>query len=381
MKFNRQNLLQCLKACFDVAPRSTSIEALKYVLLTVDAGDVTVDLSATDGEGGILLHCPLAETATFSRKVALPRKLMEICSVAKSDEITLELEAEHLLTISADSGSVWELQTLDPEDFSSGFANKSWNNFFTVQANILQAAVEMVAVDADTEAGRFALQAVCLELADQEGTPVVVSTDGRRLAKTDLIPCELDESLSTVELPLSLLVPVSWAKRLRVFDPDTQVQVTYTPNMVAFANEEITLWCTQIEGRFPQWRKVVPEGWSTRVHLEKPQATSAIRQARIVNNQESRGIALRYNPDDQSPLILYAQTADVGHCQVQMVGEAEGGAFSTTLDGDYFLEAIQTFPAETICLLFSSSRSPIVFTDAVPESIDRLHLLMPLSQE
>ena len=104
-----------------------------------------------------------------------------------------------------------------------------------------------------------------------------------------------------------------------------------------------------MEGRFPRWREVLPHRPEAhRVELTVGSLHSALRQAAIVSNSESRGIDFIFR---DGTLVLTGLTADVGESQIEMPVSYEGEEIAMCLDHRYVIDFLKVLDADRIITL------------------------------
>jgi len=140
-----------------------------------------------------------------------------------------------------------------------------------------------------------------------------------------------------------------------------------------FVCGDISLQTRLVEGRYPDWRKVVPstDGAST-LRCDAEKFLSVVRQAAIVNDQDSRGIDLVIASGE---LTATAKTAEVGASSVVMGCEADTEA-KLTVDHTYLADFLRSLGKEqTVEMRYKQSGDPVVLTSG-----DVIGVIMPMAR-
>jgi DNA polymerase-3 subunit beta len=131
-----------------------------------------------------------------------------------------------------------------------------------------------------------------------------------------------------------------------------------------------------VEGRFPKWRDVFPTRQKTvRIDITVGPMYSALRQAAIVADEESRGIDFTFG---EGKLVLSGSTAEVGQSRVELPIPYEGEAITVTLDHRFVGDFLRVLDAEkTFTVEIENEESAAVFSTDDGYG----YVVMPLSRE
>jgi len=130
-----------------------------------------------------------------------------------------------------------------------------------------------------------------------------------------------------------------------------------------------------VEGRFPKYRDVIPADSNCSIDLVVGSFLSAVRQAQIVTNEESRGVDFAFTP---GVLKLESQAADVGRSTVELPISYEGSEIVITFDPRFVAEFLRVLePESSVRLDLIDGESAAVFrTDDA-----YTYVVMPLSRD
>ena len=136
-----------------------------------------------------------------------------------------------------------------------------------------------------------------------------------------------------------------------------------------------TIYSRLVEGRFPQYREVIPKESKSSVELPVGQFYAAVRQSQIVVSKESRGVDFTFS---RELLTLKSGAADVGESTVEMPISFDGDDLVITFDPRYVADFLRVLdPATTVTLQLTDHANAAVFrtSDAY------LYVIMPLSRD
>jgi DNA polymerase-3 subunit beta len=213
---------------------------------------------------------------------------------------------------------------------------------------------------ATSEHAKFNTTGILCEF--EEDQVRLVATDGRRLALT-IGPAKPHGGHSTKgQMPVVPTKAMSLLER-NLQEPDELVRISLRPNEVLMKTERATIYSRLIEGRYPDYRRVIPSKPSVKVPLQVTPFQTAIRQAAIMTDEESKRVVFSFGKDK---LTLRAHGAESGRSRVEMPLEYGGQVIEIGFDPKYLLEMLRVLTPETpLTMELSDANSPVVLrTDA-----------------
>jgi len=346
----RVPFLKSLEIAASIVASRPQNEVLRYVKFTCDQQRFA--LEATDNELAIVCNVkqsiPDCSSYKDGKALLLPSKVIPILKDCGGESVDIEVDSQ--LRITTQSGG-FTLSMPNPDEFPSVKIDASENKA-GVPGVALADAIRQTIYATDTESTRYQLGGVLFEIGDRL---TCVATDGRRLAVSK---CQLAGEVPAVSgiVPVRPLQAVS-----RIIAAEgCGVSMILSNASAVFVCGDISLQTRLVEGRFPDWRKVLPNTnqFST-LKCDAEKFLSVVRQAAIVNDQESRGIDLVITSGE---LTATARTAEVGASSVVMGCEADTPA-KLTVDHTYLADFLRSLGKEqTVEMHYKSSGDPVVLT-------------------
>jgi len=367
LQCHRPSLAASLQIVSTVVPTRTPKEILRNVKLQVENGAVT--LLATDQEVGIRIELSGVETDS-SGEVLLPTN--RVSSILRElTEETVNIEVTESSVCIRTSGSEFSLASEDPDEFPD-VAKFEGDQYLAIPGAAFREGILRTTFATDQESTRYALGGVLFDPASEKVT--LVATDSRRLAVAS-IPARTEGS-DEIANP----GPVIPAKAMRLIEKsiandEEEVQVAISANDILVRCGQSTIYSRLVEGRFPDYTKLINTDGSQVATLEVDSFHSAVRQAQIVTSEESRGVEFSFT-DGQ--LTLQTVAADVGESKVEIPISYSGGAVSVSFDPRFITEFLRVLkPESTVALHLVDSESAAVFrTDD-----GYTYVVMPLSKD
>lgn len=364
---DRKAMTDAFTAVAGVVPSRTAKEILKNVKLQVSGGVVT--LIGTDGEVG--MRCAVPDvTANNDGEALLPTgRVVQVLREIKGESITLELDGT---TFWISSGlSEFRLSAEDPAEFPQ-VAEFGDDAFCVMQASDLRRMIRRTVFACDVDSTRYALGGVMLELSPERAT--FAATDSRRLAVV-FGGCR-SEGAVTATSPAPVVPAKAMALIERILgEGNTEARIAVHSNDVAIQCGGVTITSQLVQGRFPDYRRVVPDKFTATVDLVVGPFHSAVRQAQIVTSEESRGVDFTFT---NGILRLSSQVADVGQSKIELPISYAGKDLTTTFDPRYIADFLKVLdPGTSVHFqLIDHESAAVLKTDD-----HYTYVIMPLSRD
>lgn len=367
IRCQRASLSTAFQVVSGVVPSKTPKDILKNVKLQVDGTSAT--LIGTDQEVGIRYSIPGVEPDSSGEALLPTKRIMDILRELSDEVVDLEIDSDSILVRSGQSE--FNLSAGDPAEFPdvAGFED---DKFHAVAPKDLRTMIRRTVFATDAESTRYALGGVLLELTADSVT--MAATDSRRLAVVKGA-CRGE----AVDAPENA-APVVPAKAMSLVersleDDDDEVRVAIHANEVLFQSKNSTIYSRLVEGRFPRYRDVVPKDPGIVIDLVVGPFHSAVRQAQIVTDEDTRGVDFTF---EDGVLRMNSRVSDVGQSKIELPIAFEADPITITFDARYISEFLRVLDAESsIKLHLIDGESAAVFrTDD-----DYTYVIMPLSRE
>ena len=364
---HRPSLAAALGIVQGVVPTRTPKEILKNVKLTATKDSAI--LIGTDQEVGIRYEIQGVEVEQPGETLLPTSRVASILRELTDETVYLELSEN---TVSIKSGhSEFKLSAEDAAEFPAvtAFDEKQYH---LVPGKVLRESIRRTIFATDVESTRYALGGVLLEL-ESEGMNLV-ATDSRRLAlvKTVCKSQGMDEAAS--------VNPVIPAKAMgliekSISEEEDEVLIAVHANDVLVKAGRSTIYSRLVEGRFPRYRDVVPQQATATIELVVGPFYSAVRQAQIVTNEESRGVDFKFA---DGLLTLSSQAAEIGQSKVELPIGYDGEAIVITFDPRFVADFLKVLePESQVELRLIDSESAAVLRAGE----NYTYVIMPLSRE
>jgi DNA polymerase-3 subunit beta len=357
-----------LSAC-QLASAAIPARDVKPILknLKAIASDGRCTLMATDMEVGIRLDV-VGLTIQEPGEAILPAsRLIAILRESRDEE--LSIEADPSACVIRGASLEFEMPSEDPAQFPD-LPTFAEDKYHEITAGSLREMIRRTVFAAADETARYSMTGVLWELDD--GTAKLVATDGRRLALAQGVATAHGGHTTKNQMPVVPSKAMNLLER-NLEDPEEVVKVCLRPNEVLFRTGRSVIYSRLVEGRFPDYKQVLPKKQAIRVQLQASPFQAAVRQAAIMTDDESRRVTFSFA---KNKLTLQAQGAQTGRSKVELPIEYEAKAINVNFNPQYLVEMLKILPSDAeLTLDLIDAGSPALFRSGPNYS----YLVMPLT--
>ena len=370
MKFSieRGALLKAVAQAQSVVERRNTIPILANVL--IEAEGAGVQFRATDLDIEVVDRAPAqvekagATTVSAVTLNEIVRKLPDGALVTLSDNAQAGR-----LTIEA-GRSNFSLATLPREDFPV-MASSEYSANFGAKASVLRRLFDKSKFAISTEETRYYLNGVYMHVAEHDGGKVLrcVATDGHRLARIDANLPNGAEDMPGVIVPRKTVGEL----RKLLDEDDMEIAVSVSETKVRFATPDITLTSKVIDGTFPDYTRVIPQGNSRRLEVDAADFAKAVDRVATVSSERSRAVKMSL---DEDRLVLSVNAPDSGAAEEELAVAYGDERLEIGFNAKYLLEIASQVDRENAVFLFNSSGDPTLMREGNDETA--VYVVMPM---
>jgi DNA polymerase-3 subunit beta len=357
----RDVLLKPLQAVIGVVERRQTMPILSNVLLV--ARDGVLAITATD------LEVELVATAEVGVEVpgeitVSGRKLLDICrALPDGSEINIAVSGEKLVVRSGKSK--FNLATLPAAEFPSVEDIKAGQTI-AVSQEVLGRLIEKTHFSMAQQDVRYYLNGMLLETSGK--VLRAVATDGHRLA---LCEAEIDGAKLNQQ---QVIVPRKGVLELqRLMDGQGELNIELGPNHVRIQLASIRFTSKLIDGRFPEYERVIPKESSNELTADKALFRGALQRTAILSNEKYRGIRLIIR---DSGVVIQAHNPEQEEAEEELEVSYSGEDIEIGFNVNYLLDALGAIEGEEVTLSVLDSNSSCLIRQ--PGRDDGKFVVMPM---
>jgi len=362
IKTTNDKLLGPLQQVTGIVERRHTLPILSNVLIS--AADGNVDFLATDLEVQITSRAALGNGAEGSITAAA-RKLYDILrSLPEDAEVSLEAK-ESRMTVRAGK-SRFNLQTLAAADFPRMVEAKDASKTLTLPQKALKHALGLVQFAMAVQDIRYYLNGVLFSV--DNGTLRVVATDGHRLSFASQA---LDGDHGNVEAILPRKTVLELIKLLG--DNDEPVALAIGSNQVRFSFGGLEIVSKIVEGKFPDYQKVIPTTHKNRIELDRAALAQSLNRAAILSNEKIRGVRLVFTKD---ALSIICTNNEQEEAEEGLALDYDGDPLDIGFNISYLLDVLNHVDSPSVSVAMGDSNSSALVQ--IPGREDFKYVVMPM---
>jgi len=373
LKASQDDVLGALQAVAGIVERRHTLPILANVLIRKTGEQI--EFTTSDLEIQVSTRLALGgDSGNFATTVSA-RKLTEILRAMPADQsVTLTANANR---VTLQGGrSRFHLHTLPADDFPLVTQAAGLGAPFSVPQSVLKTLIEQVAFAMAVQDIRYFLNGV-LFIADGNKLSLV-ATDGNRLA--------LAEASVAVELPKQqVILPRKAVHELQrhLREPgakhsgdqaiDALVQIRFSAAQAVFSLNGVEFVTKLVEGRFPDFNRVIPQGNPHAVTLGRAPFLAGLLRASILTSEKFRGIRVNVAP---GALRIAASNAEHDEADEDLEIDYRGDSIEIGFNVTYLLDVLSKTDADMVRMELQDASSSVLFT--FPDRVGFKYVVSPM---
>ena len=363
----RSDLLKALNHVQSVVERRNTIPILSNVLLEADNG--VLALTATDLE--IEMRERVEAEVVQAGAITAPAHMLYDIVRKLPDGAQVELamdESGGRLNLTAGRSS-FALQALPREDFPA-MAQDEMPVAFALPGTDLRRLIDKTRFAISVEETRYYLNGIYLHVPEDEATMLrAVATDGHRLARVDMARPVGAEAMPAIIIPRKTVGEVQ--KLLDEEEGEVSLQVSDTKINFAFSN--IVLTSKLIDGKFPDYTRVIPTDNDKVLSLDAKSFAQSVDRVSAISSEKSRAVKLVLDTDK---LGLSVSNPDSGSASDELSVSYAADAMEIGFNARYLMDITGQLDGEIATFELADSGSPTLVRD--DQDAQALYVLMPM---
>ncbi len=372
IKAPRDALLKPLATVSGIVERRHTLPILANILIRKEGKRIS--FVSTDIEVQIRTHADIGvvdgKDAENGATTVAARKLLDILrALPESGEVTLSTTAKKMTVQSGKSR--FNLQTLPADDFPTVSQPESYLASFALPQKTLKHLIAMVHFSMAQQDIRYYLNGLLLVV--DGGQVIAVATDGHRLAycavQTDANGGNGASERHEVIVPRKSILEL---QRL-LGDGDEPVTIDLAPNQVRFTFDNVELVSKLVEGKFPDYQRVIPSGYSKSFDIARDDWLRALQRVAILTSDKFKGVRFVLSED---AVKISSTNADQEDAQDEIEITYPHGTLDIGFNVSYLLDVLNNLKSEQVTVSVGDSNSSALIT--LPGEDAFKYVVMPM---
>lgn len=379
MKFRLE--LPRLAETLSVVSRAVAGKGIRPILanLLISARGNEVQLVGTDLE--IMMISRLQAEVDTEGHFTIPAKLVHelvnsIAAGSEKETISFEVqqpgEGQAANVVRLESGrNHFNIQIQGIEDYPP-IPSLEGETFprFDVETAVLKKGLKEVAIAMGSEEANASQRSICLNFSGN-GDIILVATDSKRLAVT-----AIRQVTYPAEFNATFLLPARTVPELmKLLEESDKVNVGLYHKQLVFTTAKFQLLSRLIDGKFPDYNRVVPKEHSRRLTLPKKEFAQAIRAVSPIARHSSQMVRFDIGPNE---MRVWAESREEGLSEVFVPSRLEGDPINIAFNGAFISDFLGVLDSEEVAMEMTTPSYPGVLKTTKADS-KFLYVVMPMS--
>jgi DNA polymerase III subunit beta len=363
---SRDSLLKPLQVVSGIVERRHTLPILANLLFKKNGEKVS--FISTDIEIQITTNASFGVGTEDVTTTVAARKLLDILRALPEGPVSLNLKDNRMVVQSGKSR--FSLQTLSATEFpimqSVGEVTAAWK----MSQKSFRQLISQVHFSMAQQDIRYYLNGMLLVVEGKE--VIAVATDGHRLAYSRV---ELDVAPSGSGQRQEIIIPRKTILECQhlLEDSEEPLEISLTANQVKFSFGDIELISKLVEGKFPDFQRVIPKGQKNSLMVGRDLLQAALQRAAILTTDKFKGVRFSLSPNR---ITVQSTNAEQEEAQEEIEVEYGGDVVEIGFNVSYLLDVLSNLKNDKVQISLGDANSSAVIT--LPGTEDFKYVVMPM---
>ena len=363
LKAPQQKLLEALQSVSGIVERRHTLPILANVLMKKTGEEI--EFTTSDLEIHVRTQATLGgDEGNFATTVGA-RKLIDILRSLPNDQVVTLAAAANKLTLTGGK-SRFTLQTLPADDFPLVNEAVDFGPVFSVPQKTLRTLINQVHFAMAVHDIRYYLNGILFVAEGKQLT--LVATDGHRLG---LAQSQLEAEVPKQEVILPRKTVLELQRLLK--DEDTPIEMRFAGNQARFNFSGMEFVTKLVEGKFPDYNRVIPKNHKNAVILGRAALLSSLQRAAILTSEKFKGVRVNIEP---GLLRIASSNAEQEEAKEEIEIDYAGDSIEVGFNVTYLMEALANISQDMVKIELQDGNASALIT--VPEQTGFKYVVMPM---
>lgn len=369
LKDSQDKVLAALQAVSGIVERRHTLPILANVLVRKQGKQV--ELTTSDLEIQVRTTVEFeGDDGDFSTTIGA-RKLIDILRSMPSDQTVSLTSNQNKMTLQGGK-SRFTLQTLPADDFPLVQEAADFGPAFSVPQKTLKGLINQVHFAMAVHDIRYYLNGI-LFVAEGK-TLTLVATDGHRLA---LAQAETDTEMPKQEVILPRKTVLELMRLLKDGgkgdDESAPIEMRFAGNQAKFSFSGMEFVTKLVEGKFPDYNRVIPKNHRFHVILGRQPLLAALQRAAILTSEKFKAVRLSFEP---GLLSIASSNAEQEEAKEELEIDYGGDQIETGFNVTYLMDVLANMSQDMVRVDLNDSSSSALLS--IPEHAGFKYVVMPM---
>ena len=370
MKFNvsSSKLFSQLQAVSRVINNKNALPILDDVLFDLSGNELT--LTASDGETTIRTSIEVDNVEGAGKVASAAKLLLETLKEFSEQPLAFTIDENNFAVSMVSQNGTYSFVGVNGNEYPEMPAAEADARSIAMPANILQSAIEKTIFCTADDDLRPVMNGIFFDIAEDKVT--MVATDAHRLVRYTNTGVQSGAAASFI-LPKK---PAGLLKNLLAKEEE-EVKVTFGAKNARFEFGSTIIVCRQIEGRFPNYNAVIPQGNQNVVTVDRQTIINACKRVAVFANNGTAQLRLALS---ENQIKISAQDIDFSTSAEETIScDYNGTPMAIGFKAPFLIDLLGSIASADVQLKLSDpARAGLILPVENVENEDVLMLLMPM---
>jgi len=367
---NRVNLLRTLQFAQGVVERKSTVPILGNVLISAEENTLRIRATDLDIEAVLLVEAEVRKQGETTVSAAI---FLDILRKLSADYVEIKEVSQSLHILSG--SSKFTLLVMPSEQFPK-ISSDSFDTEFEIEAKSLCRLIDKTRFAMLLDETRFYLNGIFLHVNEDEGGSMLlraVATDAHRMACVGVPLPQGAEGMPAVIVPRKTVIELR-----RLLDSlDKNVKVEVASSKIRFSCNNFTLTSKLVDGRFPDYKSVIPakEGGCLELHARK--LLEAVDRVSVLSSDKTRLVKMTIGTAKQNNnIIISVDNPESGSAEEEVEAVYSGEPMDISFNSKYLIDIAAQLGDHTSMIYLRGKNSAALVIDSQDEN--SVYVIMPM---
>jgi len=364
---NRDTLLKSLNFVQGVVEKKNTLPILSNVLLQLK--DKKLSIVATDLDiifYDVISEVKILNEGSTTTSAAILYDILR--KISSNSELNFELKSENKLSLKSENAD-FNLLCLPTDNFPT-FADEFEGQEISLNNNRFLKLLNKTKISISNDDTRHYLNGIFLHITQAHGRNFLtgVATDSHRLSSSSL---EVDNTSDFT----SLIIPRKTVFQLcsLLSESTNQLTMQTSDNKIKFALGNMKLISKVIDGKFPDYKKVVPTTNDKTLVVSSRDFINSIERVASVSLDRKEGVKLAINKES---VQLSVNSANSGEGNELIKAQFNADNLQISFNSKYLIDIASEVEDKNLKLNLKDSVSPVLIEDSSDKN--SYYVIMPM---
>lgn len=370
----QENLNKALNIVGKVINKNTTLPILNNVLLKTDKKGLK--LSSTNLE--IAVNYWIGGKIEEEGEITVPTKLFaNFVSNLPNGNVEIKTR-EDMVNIKCDGYKI-NIKGVDAREYPLSPKIEA-EPFLKIKSDIFKKALLQVLPSIALSESRMEITGVLLDFSEIKNNKIVlVSTDSYRLAQKtiNILPENINkEALQLFGNLESVIIPRNTIQELArdLGEGEESLEIIISDNQIVFDFGNASILSRLIEGRYPDYKQVIPEKFASTAYINMKDISNAVRIASFFSASSNNSVKFKLGSDNR--IEVNSEASEIGNNNSKIDAKIAGKELEVVYNYKYFMDGLNSIAGDEVVLNANNENAPSVLKSSSDDSF--IYIIMPI---